>query len=81
MNTKQKAASYAFPSILNIYGIREEQTGMTLRDWFAANASEQDIQDFLPQDRREECAFKKEHGFWPEFCSGLFCLGFNKEQV
>jgi len=40
--------------------------GMTLRDWFAANASEQDIQDFLPQDRREECAFKKEHGFWPD---------------
>jgi hypothetical protein len=38
MNTKQKAASYAFPSILNIYGIREEQTGMTLRDWFAGMA-------------------------------------------
>jgi hypothetical protein len=38
MNTKQKAASYAFPSILNIYGIREEQTGMTLRDWFAGRA-------------------------------------------
>jgi hypothetical protein len=66
MNTIQKAASYAFPSVLNIYGMREEQTGMTLRDWFAANASEQDIQDFLPQDRREECAFKKEHGFWPD---------------
>ncbi len=38
MNTKQKAASYAFPSILTIYGIREEQTGMTLRDWFAGQA-------------------------------------------
>ena len=35
MSTNRKAASYAFPSILNIYGIREEQTGMTLRDWLA----------------------------------------------
>jgi hypothetical protein len=38
MSTNHKAASYAFPSILNIYGIREEQTGMTLRQWLAGMA-------------------------------------------
>ena len=35
---KSKAASYAFPSVLNINGVRHEQTGMTLRDWFAGQA-------------------------------------------
>ncbi len=35
---KSKARTYAFPSILNIYGLKYEQTGMTLRDWFAGQA-------------------------------------------
>lgn len=41
MNDKEAksiAASYAFPSVLNINGVRHEQTGMTLRDWFAGQA-------------------------------------------
>lgn len=38
MSTKPKDGGCAFPSILQVNGIRHEQTGMTLRDWFAGQA-------------------------------------------
>ena len=56
----------AFPCVITMNGTSFFLKGMSLRDWFAANATEQDIQDYLPQDRREEFNFKKEHGFYPD---------------
>jgi hypothetical protein len=39
--------------------------GISQRDWFAANASEEDIQEFLPQTIGEEAEFTKKFGFKP----------------
>lgn len=38
MSKAPKDGGPAFPSILQANGIRHEQTGMTLRDWFAGRA-------------------------------------------
>ena len=39
--------------------------GMTLRDYLAAHASEDDIKEFIPQTQGACSLFHKDHGFWP----------------
>lgn len=39
--------------------------GMDLRDWFAAKASEEDIQALLPETMGLVREFEKKHGFHP----------------
>ena len=39
--------------------------GMSLRDWFATHASEEDIQEFLPRTKSEEAEFVDANGFKP----------------
>jgi hypothetical protein len=77
MNTKIEDGGPAYPttatatrvtkdedgaSVLTNYG---SSAGMTLRDWLAAHASEEDIQEFLPQTIGEEAEFTKKRGFTP----------------
>jgi len=39
--------------------------GMSLRDYFAAHASEEDIAEFIPPTIGEAQTFEKVEGFWP----------------
>ena len=57
---KSKAMTYAFPSILNIYGLKYEQTGMTLRDWFAGQVAGEVYSTILDVEATE----KEGHEVW-----------------
>jgi len=39
--------------------------GMSLRDWFAGQASEDDIAEFMPQTQGDCWMFEEQHGFEP----------------
>ena len=45
--------------------MKDPRIGMTLRDYFAAHASEQDIAEFLPQTIPEARQFRCHHGYSP----------------
>jgi hypothetical protein len=55
----------AFPS--------ETEWGMTLRDYFASEASEEDIQEFIPATRGEAAEFQQRHGFSPSRQWARYC--------
>ena len=38
---------------------------MTMRDWFAAQATEEDIAEYMPTTQGEAAVFKDKHGFRP----------------
>ena len=48
------------------------QTGMSLRDWFAGRAREEDIAEYMPPTLAAAATFEKAHGFratreWAKF--------------
>jgi len=50
-----------------------KSTGMTLRDYFAAAASEEDIQEFMPRIQKAATIFYEDYGFlpcrqWARYC-------------
>ena len=45
--------------------VLEQWEGMSLRDYFAAHASEDDIAEYRPQTMSACEEFEYEHGFWP----------------
>jgi hypothetical protein len=47
--------------------------GMTMRDYFAAEASEEDIQEFIPATRGEAAEFQQRHGFSPSRQWARYC--------
>ena len=51
--------------IENGYGGVRSVGGMSLRDYFAAHASEEDILEFIPQTYGECKDFQQLNGFWP----------------
>jgi len=51
----------------------EYYPGMTLRDYFASEASEEDIQEFIPATRGEAAEFQQRHGFSPSRQWARYC--------
>ena len=49
------------------------QEGMTLRDYFAAAATEKDIQEFIPATCGEADQFQQKHGFLPSRQWARYC--------
>ena len=47
--------------------------GMTLRDYFAAAATEKDIQEFIPATCGEADQFRQKHGFLPSRQWARYC--------
>jgi len=50
-----------------------KSTGMTLRDYFAAAATEKDIQEFIPATCGEADQFQQKHGFLPSRQWARYC--------
>jgi len=57
------------PEIYNGTGL----CGMTLRDYFAAAATEKDIQEFIPATCGEADQFRQKHGFLPSRQWARYC--------
>ena len=51
----------------------QHNDGMTLRDYFASAASEEDIQEFMPRIQKAATIFYEDYGFlpcrqWARYC-------------
>jgi hypothetical protein len=65
----------AFPSPPSQHsnGFYSTGEGMTLRDYFAAAATEKDIQEFIPATCGEADQFRQKHGFLPSRQWARYC--------
>ena len=63
----------AFPGLHPSAECRYQDEGMTLRDYFASEASEEDIQEFIPATRGEAAEFQQRHGFSPSRQWARYC--------
>ena len=54
-------------------GMTVGASGMTLRDYFAAAATEKDIQEFIPATCGEADQFRQKHGFLPSRQWARYC--------
>jgi hypothetical protein len=59
----------AFPTPVGV----QHNDGMTLRDYFAAAATEKDIQEFIPATCGEADQFRQKHGFLPSRQWARYC--------
>jgi|LakMenE01Jun11ns_1017448.scaffolds.fasta_scaffold9287952_3 hypothetical protein len=59
----------AFPTPAGV----QHNDGMTLRDWFAAAASEEDIQEFMPTTQKAATIFYEDYGFLPSRQWARYC--------
>jgi hypothetical protein len=58
----------AFPTAFQMHS-----KGMTLRDYFAAAASEEDIQEFMPTTQKAATTFYEYYGFLPSRQWARYC--------
>jgi len=63
----------AFPMGYHPEGNNADHFGMTLRDYFAAAATEKDIQEFIPATCGEADQFRQKHGFLPSRQWARYC--------
>jgi len=70
----KRGSEPAFPGMdyVSQYG-KKNPEGMTMRDYFAAEASEEDIQEFIPATRGEAAEFQQRHGFSPSRQWARYC--------
>ena len=54
-------------------GHTSPQSGMSIRDYFAAAATEKDIQEFIPATCGEADQFRQKHGFLPSRQWARYC--------
>jgi hypothetical protein len=54
-------------------GHTSPQIGMSIRDYFAAAASEEDIQQFMPTTQKEATIFYEDYGFLPSRQWARYC--------
>lgn len=66
MTTETGGSAFPTPDVYHPNGQVEFGTpGMTLLDWFAAHASDEDVESFMPHTIGEHREFKEKHGFPP----------------
>jgi len=63
LNKALEGRTRAFPFIVQLANGFVLQPGMDLRDWFAGQATEEDIQEFMPQTMGAAAEFKMSKGF------------------